>query len=37
MEIAFIGLVQMGRPMAINMLKRGARVIVSSASGKRHP
>jgi 3-hydroxyisobutyrate dehydrogenase-like beta-hydroxyacid dehydrogenase len=36
MEIAFIGLGQMGRPMAINMLKSGARVIVSSASGKRH-
>lgn len=36
MDIAFIGLGQMGRPMAINMLKSGARVTVSSASGKRH-
>jgi len=36
MNIAFIGLGQMGRPMAINMLKSGARVVVSSASGKRH-
>jgi 3-hydroxyisobutyrate dehydrogenase-like beta-hydroxyacid dehydrogenase len=36
MDIAFIGLGQMGRPMAINLLKSGARVIVSSASGKKH-
>lgn len=36
MDIAFIGLGQMGRPMAINMLKSGARVVVSSASGKKH-
>lgn len=36
MEIAFIGLGQMGRPMAINMLKSGSPVIVSSASGKKH-
>jgi 3-hydroxyisobutyrate dehydrogenase-like beta-hydroxyacid dehydrogenase len=36
MDIAFIGLGQMGRPMAINMLKSGARVTVSSASGKKH-
>ena len=36
MDIAFVGLGQMGRPMAINLLKSGARVTVSSASGKRH-
>ncbi len=36
MNIAFIGLGQMGRPMAINMLKSGSPVIVSSASGKKH-
>lgn len=36
MNIAFVGLGQMGRPMAINMLKSGARLIVSSVSGKRH-
>jgi len=36
MDIAFVGLGQMGYPMAINMLKSGARVTVSSASGKRH-
>lgn len=36
MNIAFVGLGQMGRPMAINMLKSGAQVTVSSASGKRH-
>jgi 3-hydroxyisobutyrate dehydrogenase-like beta-hydroxyacid dehydrogenase len=36
MEIAFVGLGQMGRPMAINLLKSGARVVVSSASGRRH-
>ena len=36
MDLAFIGLGQMGRPMAINLLKSGARVTVSSASGKRH-
>jgi len=36
MDIAFIGLGQMGRPMAINLLKSGARVTVSSASGKTH-
>ena len=36
MDITFIGLGQMGRPMAINMLKSGARLTVSSASGKRH-
>ena len=36
MHIAFVGLGQMGRPMAINMLKSGAQLTVSSASGKRH-
>jgi 3-hydroxyisobutyrate dehydrogenase-like beta-hydroxyacid dehydrogenase len=36
MHIAFVGLGQMGRPMAINMLKSGAKLTVSSASGKRH-
>lgn len=36
MEIAFVGLGQMGRPMAINLLKSGARVTVTSASGKKH-
>ncbi len=36
MDIAFIGLGQMGRPMAVNMLKSSARVTVSSASGKKH-
>ncbi len=36
MNIAFVGLGQMGRPMAINMLKSGAKLTVSSASGKRH-
>ena len=36
MDIAFVWLGQMGYPMAINMLKSGARVTVSSASGKRH-
>ena len=32
MHIAFVGLGQMGRPMAINMLKSGAKLTVSSAS-----
>ena len=36
MHIAFVGLGQMGRPMAINMLKSSAKLTVSSASGKRH-
>src|SRR5689334_25316909 len=36
MDIAFVGLGQMGRPMAINRLKSGARLTVSSASGKKH-
>jgi len=36
MHIAFVGLGQMGRPMAINMLKSGAKLTVSSVSGKRH-
>lgn len=36
MDIAFVGLGQMGRPMAVNMLKSGARLTVSSASGRRH-
>ena len=36
MDIAFIGLGQMGRHMAANLLKSGARVTVTSASGKRH-
>ena len=36
MHIAFVGLGQMGRPMAINMLKSGAKLTVSSASGKCH-
>src|SRR5689334_10407733 len=36
MDIAFVGLGQMGRPMAINMLKSGARLTVTSASGKKH-
>lgn len=36
MNIAFVGLGQMGRPMAINMLKSGAGLVVSSSSGKRH-
>src|SRR5688572_20635967 len=36
MDIAFIGLGQMGRHMASNLLKSGARVTVTSASGKRH-
>lgn len=36
MNIAFVGLGQMGRPMAINMLKSGAQVTVSSASGRHH-
>jgi len=36
MNIAFVGLGQMGRPMAINMLKSGASVTVTSASGKKH-
>jgi len=36
MELAFVGLGQMGRHMAANLLKSGARVTVTSASGKRH-
>jgi 3-hydroxyisobutyrate dehydrogenase-like beta-hydroxyacid dehydrogenase len=36
MDIAFIGLGQMGRPMAINLLKSGSPLVVTSASGKRH-
>ena len=36
MDIAFIGLGQMGRHMASNLLKSSARVTVTSASGKRH-
>ena len=36
MDIAFVGLGQMGRHMAANLLKSGARVTVTSASGKRH-
>ena len=36
MEIAFVGLGQMGRHMAANLLKSGARITVTSASGKRH-
>ena len=34
MNIAFIGLGQMGRPMALNMLKSGVNLTVSSASGR---
>ena len=33
MILAFVGLGQMGKPMAINMLKSGAELIVYSASG----
>jgi 3-hydroxyisobutyrate dehydrogenase-like beta-hydroxyacid dehydrogenase len=36
MNIAFVGLGQMGRHMAVNLVKSGARVTVTSASGKRH-
>jgi 3-hydroxyisobutyrate dehydrogenase-like beta-hydroxyacid dehydrogenase len=36
MDISFIGLGQMGRHMAANLLKSGARVTVTSASGRRH-
>ena len=36
MDIAFVGLGQMGRHMAANLLKSGAQVTVTSASGKRH-
>jgi 3-hydroxyisobutyrate dehydrogenase-like beta-hydroxyacid dehydrogenase len=36
MDIAFVGLGQMGRHMAANLLKSGARVTVTSASGRRH-
>ena len=36
MDIAFVGLGQMGRHMAANLLKSGAPVTVTSASGKRH-
>jgi 3-hydroxyisobutyrate dehydrogenase-like beta-hydroxyacid dehydrogenase len=36
MDIAFVGLGQMGRHMAANLLKSGAKVTVTSASGKRH-
>jgi 3-hydroxyisobutyrate dehydrogenase-like beta-hydroxyacid dehydrogenase len=36
MELAFVGLGQMGRHMTANLLKSGARVTVTSASGKRH-
>jgi 3-hydroxyisobutyrate dehydrogenase-like beta-hydroxyacid dehydrogenase len=36
MNLAFVGLGQMGFPMAINMLKSGAKLTVSSASGRRH-
>ncbi len=36
MNIAFVGLGQMGRPMAINLLKSGAALTVSSATGRRH-
>lgn len=36
MELAFVGLGQMGRHMAANLLKSGASVTVASVSGKRH-
>jgi 3-hydroxyisobutyrate dehydrogenase-like beta-hydroxyacid dehydrogenase len=36
MDIAFVGLGQMGRHMAANLLRSGARLTVSSASGRRH-
>lgn len=36
MNIAFVGLGQMGFPMAVNLLKSGAQLTVSSASGRRH-
>lgn len=36
MDLAFVGLGQMGRHMAANLLKSGASVTVTSASGKRH-
>lgn len=36
MKIAFVGLGQIGRPMAVNMLKSGAQLTVSSSSGRRH-
>jgi 3-hydroxyisobutyrate dehydrogenase-like beta-hydroxyacid dehydrogenase len=36
MKIGFIGLGQMGKPMAINLLKSGAEVRVYSASGRQY-
>lgn len=36
MELAFVGLGQMGRHMAANLLKSGASVTVASVSGKCH-
>ncbi len=34
MKIAFVGLGQMGKPMAMNLLKSGAQLIVNSASAR---
>ncbi|MDR3562977.1 MAG: NAD(P)-dependent oxidoreductase [Negativicutes bacterium] len=36
MKISFVGLGQMGKPMAMNMLKSGAELIVSSRQGKAY-
>ncbi|MDR3561120.1 MAG: NAD(P)-dependent oxidoreductase [Negativicutes bacterium] len=36
MRISFVGLGQMGKPMAMNMLKSGAELTVSSRSGKTY-
>jgi 3-hydroxyisobutyrate dehydrogenase-like beta-hydroxyacid dehydrogenase len=36
MEIAFIGLGRMGRPMALNLIRSGAALTVMSASGRHH-
>jgi 3-hydroxyisobutyrate dehydrogenase-like beta-hydroxyacid dehydrogenase len=36
MEIAFVGLGQMGKPMAANMLKSGARVVIHATSSRSY-
>jgi 3-hydroxyisobutyrate dehydrogenase-like beta-hydroxyacid dehydrogenase len=37
MKIAFVGLGQMGKPMAMNLLKSGAELLVNSATDESYP
>ena len=37
MKISFVGLGQMGKPMAMNLLKSGADLVVHSTSGESYP